>query len=51
MITRGCRPPVQQLAEKPYNGKTVTLRLDQNVNNGAVLIDGTPEIMLHSVDL
>ena len=41
---------LQQLTEEPYSSKTITFRLHQNVDDGALLIDGTPEIMLHAVD-
>ena len=41
----------QQLAEKANSGKTVALRLHQNVDNGTLLVDCAPEIMLHAVDL
>ena len=41
----------QQLAEKANSGKTVALWLHQNVNDGTMLVDCTPEIMLHSIDL
>jgi hypothetical protein len=40
----------QQLVEKTNGGETVTLRLHQNVNDGIVLVDGAPEIMLHTID-
>ena len=42
---------LQQLPEEPHRSKTIPLGLHQNIDDGAVLIDGTPEIMLHSVDL
>ena len=41
----------QQLAKEAHSGKTVALRLDQNVNDGAVLVNRTPEIVLRAVDL
>jgi hypothetical protein len=41
----------QQFAKEAHSSEAVALRLHQNVNHGAVLIDGTPEIMLHAVDL
>jgi hypothetical protein len=42
---------LQQLPEEPHSSKTITFGLHQNVDDGALLIDGTPEIILHSVDL
>jgi hypothetical protein len=46
-------PPAgaQQLAKEAHSGKTVALRLYQNVNDGAVLVDRTPEIVLRAIDL
>ncbi len=41
----------QQFAKEAHSSEAVALRLHQNVNHGTVLIDGTPEIMLHAVDL
>jgi hypothetical protein len=41
----------KQLAEEAYSSKTVALRLDQDVDNTTLLVDGTSEIMLHSIDL
>jgi len=42
---------LQELAKEPESGKTVTLGLDQNVDDSPMLIDRTPEIVLDSVDL
>ena len=41
----------QQLAKEPDRGKTVALRLHENVEDNAVLIDGSPEIMSDAIDL
>jgi hypothetical protein len=41
----------QQLAQKANSGKTVAPRLHQDVNDVTLLVDFTPEIMLHSFDL
>ena len=42
---------LQQLTEEPQSTKTIRLGLHQNVDDGTLLIDGAPEVMLHSVDL
>jgi hypothetical protein len=42
---------LQQLPEEPHCGKTISLGLHQNVDDGSLLIDGSPEIMLYSIDL
>jgi hypothetical protein len=41
----------QQLAKEAHSGKSIALRLDQDVNHGAVLVHRTPEIMLYTIDL
>ena len=41
----------QELSEKPHRRKSIAFRLDQNVDHSAVLIDCTPKIILHAVDL
>src|SRR3954451_22769190 len=42
---------LQQLLEEPHSSKTIPLGLHENIDDGALLIDGTPEVILHSVDL
>jgi hypothetical protein len=42
---------LQQLPEEPYGSKPIALGLHQNIDNGSLLIDGAPEIMLYSIDL
>jgi hypothetical protein len=44
-----CSP--QQLAEEPHGCKPIPLRLDEDVEDNTVLIDGAPEIMRDAVDL
>jgi hypothetical protein len=44
-------PRPQQLAEEPHGGEAVALRLDQNIEDDTVLIDGPPEVMSDTVDL
>jgi hypothetical protein len=51
MITRGRQRLVSKSLRKNHRSKTVSLRLNQNVNHGAILIDSPPQIMLHPVDL
>jgi hypothetical protein len=41
----------QQLAEEAHSRQSVPLWLHQNINDDAVLIDGAPKIMPHTVDL
>ena len=41
----------QQLAEEPHGRETVALWLHENVDDDAVLIDGSPEIMPHAIDV
>ncbi len=41
----------QELAKEAYSSEAIAFRLDQDVNDCAGLIHGTPQIMLHSVDL
>ena len=41
----------QQLAKKTYDGEAVALRLDQNIEDDTVLIDGPPEVMGDATDL
>ena len=41
----------QELSKEPHRSKAVPRRLDQNINHSAVLIDRSPKIMLHAVDL
>jgi hypothetical protein len=31
--------------------ESITPRLDEDVDHGTMLVDGSPEIMLHAVDL
>jgi hypothetical protein len=45
------RSPYFCYTDSAHSSEAVALRLHQNINHGAVLIDGTPEIMLHAVDL
>ena len=52
----GDQPPrltllaLQQLAEKTCGSPTVTTRLDEDIEDVAILIDGTPEIVSPSLD-
>ncbi len=48
---RSTSTTLQQLPEEPHSSKTIPLGLHQNIDDGTLLIDGTPEIILHSVDL
>jgi hypothetical protein len=41
----------QQLSEESHSSKPIPLGLHQNIDYGSLLIDGAPEIMLHSIDL
>src|SRR4030095_13429317 len=41
----------QQLAEESHGRNTVTLRLDQNINDHTILIDGAPEIEPYAIDV
>src|SRR4051794_38042211 len=41
----------QQLAKETNCGKAIPLRLNKDIENNAVLIDGSPEIMRAAVDL
>jgi hypothetical protein len=41
----------QKLAKKPNCGETIPLRLNENVQDDAVLIDRSPEIVSDAVDL
>jgi hypothetical protein len=40
----------QQSSKKSFRGALITARLNQNVDHVAVLIHGTPEILLLAVD-
>src|SRR5690348_7683475 len=42
---------LQQLPKEPHSSKTIPLGLHENIDDGALLIDGTPEIILHAIDL
>jgi hypothetical protein len=42
---------LQQLSEESHSRKPIPLGLHQNIDYGSLLIDGAPEIMLHSIDL
>ena len=52
----GDQPPrrtllaLQQLAEKACGSPTVATRLDEDIDDVAILIDGTPEIVPPSLD-
>src|SRR3954463_8945870 len=37
---------LQQLPEEPHSSKTIPLGLHENIDDGALLIDGTPEVIL-----
>ena len=41
----------QELAKEQDRGPSVPFRLHQNINDGAVLVDRSPQRMLHSVAL
>ncbi len=41
---------LEQLAEEPHRGKAVTLWLDENTDDDAVLVDRSPQIMLDAID-
>jgi hypothetical protein len=41
----------QQLAEEPHCREAVALGLHKNIDNNAVLIHGSPEIMPHAIDV
>src|SRR3954451_18178475 len=52
MITRGCRPVARSsLRKKWIAGEPLPLRLHENVEDHAVLIDSSPEIVSDAVDL
>ncbi len=40
----------QQLAKKAFGSPAVSTRLDEDVDDVAILIDGTPEILPLSLD-
>jgi hypothetical protein len=40
----------QQSSKEPFRGEPITARLNQNVDHVAVLIHGTPQILLLAVD-
>jgi len=42
---------VQQSAEEPNGSKSIPLRLDENIEDNAILIDCSPKVMSHSIDL
>ena len=42
--------PLQQLAKKAFGCPAVATRLDEDVDDVAILIDGTPEILPLSLD-
>src|ERR1700751_1812012 len=44
--TRGSTLLLEELAEQPFGGLRVAPALDENIENEAVLVDGTPEPML-----
>ena len=44
----GC---AQQPSEEPHGRKTVAFRLDENVDHNTILVDGSPEIMPHTIDV
>ncbi len=52
----GDQPPrltllaLQQLAEKTFGSPAVTTRLDEDIEDVAIVIDGTPEIVPPSLD-
>ena len=48
--TRGSTLLLEEFAEQALGGPLVTPALDQNIENEAVLVDGTPEPMLLSGD-
>jgi hypothetical protein len=50
-LPRSASTGLQQLAKEADSSQAVALRLHQNVNHGAVLINRTPEIMLDANDL
>ena len=41
---------LQQPSEKPFGRLAISPRLNENVEHDAVLIHGTPQIMLHALD-
>ena len=42
---------LQQLADKAFGSPAVATRLDEDVDDVAILIDGTPEIVPNVLDL
>jgi len=46
----GVRQALEQLPEEPHGRALIASRLDQDVEHGAVLVDGPPEVVLHPVD-
>src|SRR4051794_29405998 len=41
----------QELPEEQDRGPSIPFRLNQDVDDGAVLVDRSPQVMLHSVHL
>src|SRR6476660_5448461 len=41
----------QELAEEPHGCETVALWLHQNIDHNSVLIDGSPQVMPHTIDI
>jgi hypothetical protein len=50
MIRRGSAPWLRKSPKESFCGAPIALRLDQDVDHVAVLIHGTPEVMLLAVD-
>ncbi len=48
---RSLSTATQQLTKEADCRESITLRLDQDVDHGTLLIDGSPQGMLYSVDL